>query len=289
MAGQRRTILVIALGLMLVAIVAGALWWRGASPGHPLLDAEAMSMVRGQQRIYRAMDLRPIADDAAWDAFATLTRGTVTASAGDRAPELRRFRVSNVEEPGELVVRWLDARLRSSPESYAAWWRSQGYRVYADAEALREATGLDASGMTERVLGRAFETFPDLASAHAALTAEPRSRPTRIALAPESVGAVFSIGHRLQYADRGITGVLRENVAISSSVPMWIVPPITRDAVIERDGDVLQCQVVLVLGFDGCDAHPVVVHMYFDPATRRWLFDAVTTMNRVCRRPMPVF
>lgn len=278
-------------GAALVAMIgAGVLGWcaaRGAS--HPLLDAEAMSRVREQRSVYRAADLRPFSDPATWEGVRSLAFEAGDEAALTRRQAIRGFRVSDPREPVALALEVLARRFGSSPEAYIEWWRGEGYALYPDAAAMRAARGTRAEAITRRLTGREMETFGTFAAAYEAILNEQKASPRRIGLAPGAVGVVYSVGHKLEYADADLAGIHTENIAIGSSASVWIVPSISREDVIERDGEILQCDVGLIVQLPGCAPHPVRVMTFYDPASRRWWFYLVTAVNAVCDRMLPVF
>lgn len=185
-----------------------------------------------------------------------------------------------VEDLRDVALEFLRARMTAdTADAYIDWMRSQGYRLKTTAEfeprygPLRmnaNRAGSDAS--TVEGVFRALWDHPPSS----------RAVPNAIAVGPDAMAIEIATSNHNQGFTARLSGTLGEQLwhgGSAATCRFWFQPPATRKGLVERAGEALAAQVGVVAVHKGGDRHPIILQLFWDPATQRWWIDGVNVTN----------
>jgi len=184
------------------------------------------------------------------------------------------------------------------PEEYIEEREALGYRFLTRGE-LKERLGLDTNEVCEAVLGRPASDFASEREVFVAIRAEVlrreggEARLVGIASEEGAVQTVFNLETRTQPSTIGLNNekISMENWYGGASVGcgLWIVPPMSKAQVLDRDGTVLVAATGVVGRFKDGRRHPMLFNYFRDPASGCWWLYSVTAQNTSAEIPCPMF
>ena len=167
----------------------------------------------------------------------------------------------------------------ASVDEYVRWMKAQGYRF----KTLEEFE--PRYGPLSHNAARAGFDGTDVAEVFAVLWEYPPSKlavPTMLATGPDAMAIeIASANHNRGFTGR-LAGTLGEQLwhgGSTATCRFWMQPPVTREALVARHGEILAAQVGVIGIVPGRGRRPIIIQCFFDPQSKSWWLDGINVTN----------
>ncbi|MDQ7013740.1 MAG: hypothetical protein Q9O74_07585 [Planctomycetota bacterium] len=166
-----------------------------------------------------------------------------------------------------------------SAAEYVRWMETEGYSF----KTLEEFEPL--YGPLSHNAARAGFDGTDVAEVFAVLWEYPPSKravPTMLATGPDAMAIeIASANHNRGFTGR-LAGTLGEQLwhgGSAATCRFWMQPPVTREALVARYGEILAAQVGVIGVVPDRSRRPIIVQCFFDPQSQSWWLDGINVTN----------
>lgn len=181
-----------------------------------------------------------------------------------------------VQEVLEFVSDRMEA---SSPEDYLSRRRSRGYDLMSADEFKRKYSSWSEWGRDAGV-----ESDDPIEVMGALWNHEParRARVAAFCAGEDASFVTIGLSKKHSFIDEVPFGTLGYDLwhgASAATCRVWTTPPLTREELVERDGETLAATVGLIADVPASKRRPVMFSAFWDKRANRWWVDGVGVLN----------